>query len=691
MSDERKKKPTSPENVNNKQQFEPVEIELDGSLLELDEDNEEDSILEVEAAGSARQAPPKETETPDDRTTNNNKIPQADEPAKIIDTEKAEIARQNSMVYPLFALVAIAAVSLLQIWLSGKTGLGDAEAYYYAFSKNLSLSYYDHPPGVAYLISLGTFWLGDNVLGVRVISIIISAMTAFMLYLFTTNLFNSGRSGLIATLLFLLTPVIFIGGSSAAPDVAMVLMWLFASWLLSKSISKGDPIYLMATGIIVGVGMLCKYFMVLFWPAAILYLLFARGYKLLFSIWFLLAIVFSLLFFAPVLVWNYQHDWISFTYHLVSRHSSAALDPMRLLQFVGGQALYLSPLIFLGLVFSIFKSMANMAKSKSNDPHILFWLTFPVLAIMYLVGAWTPEAEPHWTLLGYVLLYPTLGNWLANASDNKASIVERILMIGPFAIWFKPKRRNLILGWMIGIPFIILALVVTHLTTDILSPYTSAYIFKNPKHDISYELTGWDKVGLRLNEEMSKLDKDSFVASYHYTMCGQLNFATKNKYPLACLSKRTDAFDFFANQPDITDKQGIFVTDNRYNDDPNNRIYCENGITLLDEILIIRGGIKIRKFSLYRCNGYKRMLTGEEHPPKTAVVAIPEVTKPVAEMEKTTEETTEGDSVEELIEEAIADDKKEIPEQQAKPIEETTPEVTEEPVIEEQQPRIMEL
>lgn len=619
MSDEKRNNPSfSDLNDNNN---DPVEIDADEIILEPDEeellipldDDTDDNDDTPQSTGQTPKANVEEAQ-PSQKSPINETNTTKTQP-KVVDANKAENAKQNSMTYPLLALMAIAAVSLIQIWMAGKTGLGDAEAYYYSFSKHLGLSYYDHPPGIAYLISLGTLWMGDTVLGVRIVSIIVSALSAFVLYLLTTNLFNSGRSGLFATLLFLVTPLIFVGGSSASPDVAMVLMWLFASWLLSRSISKGDPIYLIATGIVVGLGLLCKYFMIFFWPAAILYLLFARGYKLLFSIWFLLAILFTIVFFTPVLIWNYQHDWVSFSYHLFARHTAANLSTSKLLHFIGGQALYLSPLIFVALILSVVKSAINIFKHKGKDTQLLFWLTVPVLALIYVIGAWTSEAEPHWALLGYVLVYPTLGNWLANLNDKPATMFERVVMMGPLAFWFTPKRRNLLFGWLIGLPTVLLGFLIIHLTTDTFTSLIDENLLDDPKYDISNELTGWDEVGITLKEEMAKLGKGSFLASYHYAMCGQLNFATQNRYPVKCLSRRTDAFDFFYDPLEITGKNAIFVTDNRYNDRPESRIVCKYGITDLDTIKIIRDGIKVRQFEIYRCNEFVRMLKDGEQPP----------------------------------------------------------------------------
>ncbi|RJO70331.1 MAG: hypothetical protein C4523_05615, partial [Myxococcales bacterium] len=470
--------------------------------------------------------------------------------------------RSESVNYLIAALAAVMAATLARVYLGGRIGLGDAEAYYYAWSRHLDFSYYDHGPGIAYLIGLGTRWLGDTLLGVRVLSIAASAATALMIYLFGALLFSSRRTGLLATLLFVVSPVFFIGGAAAAPDAVFGLLWLVAAWFLFQAVQRNRPEPLVPMGIVVGLGLLCKYFMILFWPAALLYLLFGRGRRMLFSLHWVVGIIASLLIFSPVLYWNFGHDWASFLYHLSERHTDAALSSDRLLKFLAGQALYLSPPLALGLLLAIARSLGNMLQSRGRDAHLPFWLSAPVLGFFFLVGAWTPDSEPHWPLAGYLLLFPVLAHWLASLDDQLPGPLTKLVLLGPLAPLFRPSMKTLLLGWLIVPALLIDALLVLHLRTDLAySRLPDAAI--QPRLDISNELRGWDQAGEETVKLAGELGPGTFAASYHYTMCGQLAFAVKERLPVACLSRRTDAFDFFGEQ-DWRGKDAVFVTDNRY-------------------------------------------------------------------------------------------------------------------------------
>ena len=71
---------------------------------------------------------------------------------------------------------------ILAIWFiinliqSAFTELFHDEAYYYFYSSNLALGYYDHPPVIAFMIKLGTLVL-KNELGVRLAGSIMSVIT----------------------------------------------------------------------------------------------------------------------------------------------------------------------------------------------------------------------------------------------------------------------------------------------------------------------------------------------------------------------------------------------------------------------------------------------------------------------------------------------------------------------------------
>ena len=61
---------------------------------------------------------------------------------------------------------------LLRLIYIGAAQLIPDEAYYWNYAQHMDLSFFDHPPMVAWLIWLGTGLFGDNEFGVRVGAVI---------------------------------------------------------------------------------------------------------------------------------------------------------------------------------------------------------------------------------------------------------------------------------------------------------------------------------------------------------------------------------------------------------------------------------------------------------------------------------------------------------------------------------------
>jgi len=65
-------------------------------------------------------------------------------------------------------LQAIILLVFLRLVSASLIDLSPQEAYYWNYARHPALSYFDHPPVVAWLISAGQFVLGKTELGVRI-------------------------------------------------------------------------------------------------------------------------------------------------------------------------------------------------------------------------------------------------------------------------------------------------------------------------------------------------------------------------------------------------------------------------------------------------------------------------------------------------------------------------------------------
>ena len=250
---------------------------------------------------------------------------------------------------PRLAFALLFLLTSARLVVAAFVGLGDVEAYYWTWSRHLDLSYYDHPPLIAYLIALTTALGGDTPFFVRLGPILCTSVTAGLVYLLGSDLGGNRRTGLRALVLFELIPAFSIGGQGANPDVPLGLFWVAFLWLLWRATTREARALAWPAGLCLGGALLSKYFAVLLGVSALGWLLRRehRGWWRRPELYGALVLALASLF--PILLWNHAHDWPSLRYHL-SRHGAAGLSFTQAGMFLGGQVLYYSPLLWGGLL-----------------------------------------------------------------------------------------------------------------------------------------------------------------------------------------------------------------------------------------------------------------------------------------------------------------------------------------------------
>ncbi|MDE2074045.1 MAG: glycosyltransferase family 39 protein [Alphaproteobacteria bacterium] len=286
------------------------------------------------------------------------------------------------------------------------------ETYYWLWSKHLALSYYDHPPAVAYAIRAGTTIFGDTPFGVRFLALLSSIGASWAVWRAGAILAGSEGDGARACLFFNLTLMATVETLTATPDAPLVMASAFFVLALAKLRQSEDGRWWLAVGAAGGVALLSKYTALFLGAGAVTWLLFtAEGRRWLSSPWPWLGGVLAIVLFAPVLEWNAQHDWISLRFQL-GKAGTRHLDPGYLLEFLAGQIGLASPFIF--ALFAL--GLTRWRKARSPllialaAPSVLFfvehslqervqgnWPSFlyPALAIAAAeAAAWTTDG--HW-------------------------------------------------------------------------------------------------------------------------------------------------------------------------------------------------------------------------------------------------------------------------------------------------------
>ena len=148
------------------------------------------------------------------------------------------------------------------------------------------------------------------------------------------------------------------------------------------------------TGLLIGLGFLSKYTNAIELLSILILLGSTRRYRRdLLGVGFWSMFVIALLCAIPVIVWNKEHAWITLV-HLSARgglNSGFALHPGAFLQFLGAHCLVYSPLVFTGLLWSLW--WAGQRARVQFKPRFLGAFAVPLLVIYAALALKTP-GEP---------------------------------------------------------------------------------------------------------------------------------------------------------------------------------------------------------------------------------------------------------------------------------------------------------
>lgn len=290
------------------------------------------------------------------------------------------------------------------------------EAYYWVWSKNLALSYFDHPPLVAYAIRLMTLF-GESEMMLRMAAVAAMSGAAWLIYRIGCSLFTR-KTGEMALVIYLLVPMTQVGYLAVTPDPFLCFFWALSLYLVCGGLFKRRSGFLLLAGFSIGCALLAKYTGVLLPVSLLLFLLFTPRFRVLLSKKiFYTAIGLALLVFVPVIVWNATHDWASFQYQF--NHGVAEekiLNIASFTEFFAGQAAVSNPFLFFSLLFFLLREpIRNFREPRLA---ILAW-PFAFTLLFFGYHSLYKKSELNWAMPAMISGSVLLAYWLLQAGKVK--------------------------------------------------------------------------------------------------------------------------------------------------------------------------------------------------------------------------------------------------------------------------------
>lgn len=475
----------------------------------------------------------------------------------------------------VFWLIVVTAVA--RLILAGTHGLGMGESYYLESARHLAWSYFDQPPLSLWLVHVTQALVGGpDPFWLRLPFIMLFAGTTWLLYALTARLFTPW-AGVWAALALNLSAVYTLSVAIwLQPDGPLMFFWLAAALMLVRVLFSrdiGDWTGWLAAGVFTGLALLAKYHSLMLIFGAFLFVVSRRdlrGWLLRPQPWVATAI--ALAFFAPVVIWNAQHDWASFVFQSQRSYADATLRVDWLIRSILGQAVWLLPWIWVPMIWVFVQAV----RRGPREPRGWFLVCTAVTPIAFftIVALWAPLGfHFHWQAPGYLMLFPLLGRAVANRLAQG------------------PARSTRAWLWGSAVATVLaVAVLGTHAATGVLRP-----VLADLKRDPTLDVVDWTALRAHLDRE-GWLDRDDVVViTDHWLDGGKVGAALGHRLPVLALGQemRNLAFTHDPTAPAFQGRDALLITSASLEEADLSRRYGPlfAGLTPLAEVPIGRGGV----------------------------------------------------------------------------------------------------
>ena len=453
-------------------------------------------------------------------------------------------------------------------------GIMPQDAYYHLYAINPSLSYFDHPPGIAWLIRLFQLFLNSHsVIVLKFMDWLVTLGIQFGAYhLFRTF---TGRSESIYLTAWLgASPMILLLAFNTTPDVPLLLGWVWALVVMRKAFSENRMVFWVLTGLLAGITFDSKYAGLWILLAMHGALIFSRTYRRLYrSPGPYLATLLALAVMSPVFIWNAEHHFVSFLFQSGERAATIKrLNPALFFGHLGSQLGVASPFLLIPIWIRLYRNLIRwFGRRLEPDTWFQFIFTAPFV-------------------LGFgaiALIYWVKINWVMPA------YFTGIMMAAPLL------TRNLFKGHFY------FALVL-HL---LLTLEFATYLIPVHSDDTWY---GWKELATEVHSIEQEYPGTFVFSADGYKTTAVLRFLNRQTYYAEnILGRPALHFDYLGEDlNDLVGKDGIFIDSNPglkdLDSNPVPAVLHKHfkDIDFIRAIDVKRSGQLVRQFRVYLCHDY---------------------------------------------------------------------------------------
>lgn len=275
------------------------------------------------------------------------------------------------------------------------------EAYYILWGKFPQFGYYDQPPMIGWWLA-ALQWIveaGPSTLWfMRLPAVVLSTFVALAIFWILKG--HDQRKAILGAELFLWNPVTLMP-VILSTDTPLLYFTTLALVLFLRGIQSKSFFWFSATGVILGLGFLSKYFAVLAGGAFALSALWMMGWRQGgFATLAMLGAAFPFVWFH--LDWNSKNCWINFTFNLNTRNTGEGFQISNVITFLVFQFYMVSPLV----LWAALKRMRDFSGLTALSHPARVGIVFYVVAFSaFFVSSLKAAQGFHWMFLALPGLY----------------------------------------------------------------------------------------------------------------------------------------------------------------------------------------------------------------------------------------------------------------------------------------------
>ena len=317
--------------------------------------------------------------------------------------------------------------ALVRGFLAAFIEFGNDEVYYWTYAMYPDWSHFDHPGMVGWVMQIFSLnLLFSSEFALRLSSIIFMTVDTYIIYRLGCLVKNK-LAGFYAALLYTASLYCFIiTGVFIMPDTPLMMFTLLAIWCFINAMQDDVETHgrasLLWGGLFAGLALLSKYSAIFIWSGVGLYVLLYDRKQLKNKYLYLSALI-SAVCMLPVLIWNLQNDFISFTFHGDRVSFFGKLQPLDFLAEIAGELGYNNPINYVLIIIALVAFFRGGKYLDKTCGRLLLTFALPFIGMFWFFSLTRPIL-PHWSAPAFSLLLLFPASYLADKQSIAPSGIK---------------------------------------------------------------------------------------------------------------------------------------------------------------------------------------------------------------------------------------------------------------------------